>query len=82
VYSAKVLIQVLEPREALPRVALAVDVWTVERSLRSAVLPVYLSLVPEQPPGVCETRKFLAAFGHALVRTLMFVHMFAKGRRG
>jgi hypothetical protein len=77
-HSAEMLIQVFEPREAFPRVSLAVDVRTVEGSLRPAMLPVYLSLVSQQPPGVGETGEFLTAFGHALVRALMLIHVFAK----
>lgn len=76
--AAQMLLQILQAREALPVVALAVRMRAVEGLLGPAVLAVDLALVAQQPAAVGEALDLLAAFNGADVGAFVFVHVFAR----
>jgi len=76
-YAAQVLVQVLQTREGFVAEPLTGGMRAGEGLLRTTVLMVYLALMTEQAPGVCETGQLLAASFLAPVRSLMLVHVFA-----
>lgn len=75
--STEVLLQVLLARKSMARAAVAVGVWAHQGLLGIDVLLVYFALVSKQPTGVCESLDLVAARFHALVRSIMFIHVFA-----
>lgn len=60
---AEMLVEILQAREALAGVSLAVSMRTVERVAGTAVLGMDLALVAEQAAAVSEARKLLTALG-------------------
>lgn len=79
VHSTKMLVEVLLPREALARVALAVGMRAVDSLLGAAVLAVDFTLVAKQAARVCEAGQVFAAVSLAAVWSLVLIHVLAVG---
>lgn len=77
VASTKVLLQVLLARKSMACAAVAVGVWAHQGLLGIDVLLVYFALVSQQAAGVCKSLNLIATRFHALVRSIMFIHVFA-----
>lgn len=75
-YSAEVLVEVLEAREALAGVALAAGMRAIQGITWAAVLTVDLALVAKKSASISESRKLLATLEFASVGSIMFVHVF------
>lgn len=73
------LLQVLLPRKPISSAAVTVGIGTHERLFGIRVLLVHLTLVPQQTTRVGETLYLVATRFHALVRSIMFVHVLAIG---
>jgi hypothetical protein len=71
------LSQVLLPREAGAWAAFAVVEGTEERLLGTAVHLVNFTFVAKKAAAVSEALKFLATLDVTLIRSVMFVHVFA-----
>lgn len=72
---AQMLVQVLQPREPLPEVALAAGMRAVQEVLGAAVLVVDLALMAQQAAGVRKTGELLAALPLAVVRAVVLIHV-------
>lgn len=71
------LLQVLLARESMARAAIAVGIWAHQRLLGIDVFLVYFALVSQQATGVCKSLNLIAARFHALIWSVMFIHVFA-----
>jgi hypothetical protein len=60
---SKVLIEVLQTREALAGMSLAVNMRAVERVSRTSMLGVYFAFMSEQTATVGKPSKFLTSLG-------------------